>query len=127
MQLGLGFGLGVCPSSIIAKKIQHQKTHCFLSKHPQIALAWTWSRGALKGSMGWSGWCRVWGEFLFSGRQESRVAGSRVGKELGPVRAAHARQEAAAAWMDTRRDAVAAPTPSAPAAVQSSTGEHLEG
>lgn len=44
--------------------------------------------------------------FLFSGKQESRLAGSQVGKELGPVRAAHARQEAAAAWMDTRGDAV---------------------
>lgn len=65
--------------------------------------------------------------FLFSGKQESRLAGSQVGKELGPVRAAHARQEAAAAWMDTRGDAVAAPTPSAPPAVQSGTGERLEG
>lgn len=65
--------------------------------------------------------------FLFSGKQESRLAGSQVGKELGPVRAAHARQEAAAAWMDTRGDAVAAPAPSAPPAAQSGTGERLEG
>lgn len=67
------------------------------------------------------------GGFLFSGRQEPRLAGSRVGRELEPVRAARARQEAAAACMDTRGDAVAAPAPSAPAAVQSSTGERLEG
>lgn len=55
------------------------------------------------------------------------MAGSRVGRELGPVWAACAKQEAAAAWMDTHGDAVAAPTPPAPAAVQGSTGEHLEG
>lgn len=85
---------------LTAKKIQHQKTHCFLSKHPQIALAWTWSRGALKGSRGWSGQCR--GYFLFSGRQEPRLAGSWVDRELGPVRAACARQETAPAWMDTQ-------------------------
>lgn len=66
------------------------------------------------------------GGFLFSGRQEPRLAGSRVGRELGPVRAASARQEAVAAWMDTQGDAVAAPAPPAPAAVHSSTGERLE-
>lgn len=56
MQLGLHFGLGVCPSSILKPKknpTQHQKTHCFLSRQHQIALGWSWrSREALQRERG---------------------------------------------------------------------------
>lgn len=40
---GLVLVLGVCPSSILKQKNtpQYQKTHCFLSRRPKIALAWT--------------------------------------------------------------------------------------
>lgn len=67
------------------------------------------------------------GGFLFSGRQEPRLAGGGVGRELGAVRAACARQEAAAAWMDTRGDAVAAPAPPAPAQGRAALGSIWRG
>ena len=108
MQLGLGFGLGVCPSSILKQKkkpTQRQITHCFLSKQPRIALAWTWrSRGALQRERGLQSSsaegvsCSQGGRSrglqpLSAGRRDGQAGGW----TLGPARAAHARQEAAAA------------------------------
>lgn len=61
MQLGLGFGLGVCPSSLLkqkkkkAKKRARTNQNFFLSKQPHIALAWNWrSREALQRKRGQS-------------------------------------------------------------------------
>lgn len=120
MQLGLGFGLGACPSSILKKKKRYQTIYCFLSKQPQIASAWTWSRGVLQKERGLESSSAE--TFLLSGRQEPRAAATLSGQEGRAGRGLDAGtsqgclcQAGGSCCEATRGDAAAAPAPSAPA------------
>ena len=117
---GAWFWSGHVSKEYLRKK-NHQKAHCFLAKQPQIALAWTWkSRGSLQRERGpewWNGPAQrefpTLSEAGAEGRSRSQRAGGMGRRGAGcwdPLCWAEGSGCQAA-----HGDAVAAPTPSAPA------------